>query len=70
MKIALLFISFLVNNVVRAEPLEWPSYGGGLAQTRFVDDASINTSNVKQLKLKFFFFASLLNNINLELKNI
>jgi len=38
-----------------AEPLEWPSYGGGLEQLRYVDDSSVNTKNVNKLKLKWMF---------------
>ena len=53
---ALLFIfnvAFMTS--LAAGPLEWPSYGGELAQNRYVNDASINTGNVKQLKLKWMF---------------
>ncbi|BCG64888.1 MAG: alcohol dehydrogenase (cytochrome c) [Methyloprofundus sp.] len=55
MKLILIYLSFLFSCTVLAEPLEWPSYGGNLQQTRFIDDASINTSNVGQLKLKWMF---------------
>jgi len=55
MKKYLLIGCLLFNASVSSEPLEWPRYGGGLGQTRYVDDASINTQNVSQLKLKWMF---------------
>nr|SAJ59294.1 pqq-dependent alcohol dehydrogenase type 9 [uncultured bacterium] len=51
-----LLISFLFFSYsVFSNPLEWPSYGGGLGQNRYVDDASINTENIAKLKLKWMF---------------
>lgn len=55
MKLILIYISFCFSYTVLAEPLEWPSYGGNLQQTRFVDDTSVNTHNVSQLKLAWMF---------------
>ncbi|NOQ17316.1 MAG: PQQ-binding-like beta-propeller repeat protein [Methyloprofundus sp.] len=55
MKLILIYLSFLFSCTALAEPLEWPSYGGNLQQTRFIDDASINTTNVEKLKLKWMF---------------
>ncbi len=55
MKKYFLIFNFLINNALYAETIEWPSYGGSLEQTRFVDDASINSNNVKHLKLKWLF---------------
>lgn len=54
-KALLLIINILFATKLAAEPLEWPSYGGGLSQNHFINDASINISNVKQLKLKWLF---------------
>ncbi|NOQ64243.1 MAG: PQQ-binding-like beta-propeller repeat protein [Methyloprofundus sp.] len=54
MKKYLLF-SLIYCHIAVAEPLEWTSYGGQLAQNRYIDDASINTTNVKKLKLKWMF---------------
>ncbi|NOQ13280.1 MAG: PQQ-binding-like beta-propeller repeat protein, partial [Methyloprofundus sp.] len=51
----LFIIGTLFVTALAAEPLEWPSYGGTLAQNRFIDDPSINTGNVSHLKLKWLF---------------
>ncbi len=48
-------LSFLISYSVVAEDREWPSYGGNLAQTRFINDVSLNAQNVKQLRLKWMF---------------
>jgi len=55
MKKYLLIACLLFNYVAIAEPIEWPSYGGGLGQSRYVDDNSINTKNISKLKLKWMF---------------
>ena len=44
-----------ISSLSIAEPLEWPRYGGGLEQLRYVNDASVNTKNVTDLKLKWMF---------------
>ncbi|MCK5663648.1 MAG: PQQ-binding-like beta-propeller repeat protein [Thiotrichaceae bacterium] len=55
MKKYLLIACLLINNSVSSEVIEWPRYGGGLNQNRYVNDASINTGNVTRLKLKWLF---------------
>jgi PQQ-dependent dehydrogenase (methanol/ethanol family) len=52
-RVLIVFLSII--SVVQAGDADWRYYGGDLAQTRFVDNKTINLDNIDKLRLKWIF---------------
>lgn len=52
-RVLIVFLSIIP--VVQAGDADWRNYGGDLAQTRFVDNKTINLDNIDKLRLKWIF---------------